>query len=67
MMEDDRVITVCDSCLRACCWHGIFYCDNYKTAGLIEKSVRELKQLQREHPSYWSKAHLEKIYGSVKL
>ncbi len=61
-MDKDRLITVCDACLTACCWHGIFYCDKYKTAGLVEKTVGELRILKREHPSYWSKKHLAKIY-----
>lgn len=56
-MTDSHLISnkvvVCDACLRASCWQGIFYCDDYKTAGTIEKTVEELRQLAREHPSYW--------------
>lgn len=52
-MTDDTEITVCASCLMACCWHGIFYCDDYLHANITKKTVRELKLLQREHPSYW--------------
>lgn len=49
----NQLITVCDNCLMACCWQGIFYCHNYKTAGTVEKTRAELEKLGREHPSYW--------------
>lgn len=47
------MITVCSACLQATCWQGLFYCDDYKSAGTVEKSVAELKTLNLEHPSYW--------------
>lgn len=34
-----KTITVCDKCLCASCWNGIFYCDDYKNAGTIEKTM----------------------------
>ncbi|MDP2815482.1 MAG: hypothetical protein Q8O19_02250, partial [Rectinemataceae bacterium] len=49
----ERIVIVCDNCLQASCWQGIFYCDKYETAGIIEKTVGELKKLGLEHPSYW--------------
>ena len=52
-MADKYRVVVCDHCLRASCWQGIFYCDKYKTAGTTEKTVAELRALKREHPSYW--------------
>ena len=51
--EEDRMITVCSACLRASCWHGAFYCEEYQTAGTVEKTVRELRALNREAPFYW--------------
>lgn len=48
----DDLITVCDYCLCASCWQGKFYCDNYITAGTVQKTRRELLALNREHPSY---------------
>ena len=54
-LKDTDLITVCDHCLMACCWQGKFYCDNYKIAGTIEKTVKELKELNLEHSSYWKK------------
>lgn len=45
--------TVCDACLRACCWKGIFMCDKSLDAGTIEKSPRALRKLNREHSDYW--------------
>jgi hypothetical protein len=51
--ERSELITVCDKCLQASCWQGVFYCDDYKTAGTVQKTRRELLELNREHPSYW--------------
>lgn len=51
---DKQTVTVCDSCLRASCWKAIFFCDDWQTAGTVEKSVDELKALDREHPDWWS-------------
>lgn len=48
-----KVVTVCDRCLRAACWQGHFYCDDYKRAGTTQKTVAELSALKREHPGYW--------------
>jgi len=52
-MNEDRLVTVCDRCLQASCWQGEFYCDEYKTAGTVEKPISELRALALEHPSYW--------------
>ena len=49
----DRLITVCDKCLRACCWLGQFYCDDYQTGGTVEKTVSELESLNLENSEYW--------------
>jgi hypothetical protein len=49
----ERTVTVCDQCLRACCWQGIFYCDDYRNAGTVEKTLAELAALNLEHPHYW--------------
>ena len=46
-------VTVCSSCLQATCWQGIFYCNEYRTAGTVEKTREELKELALEHSSYW--------------
>lgn len=53
MNRNLELITVCDSCLQASCWQGIFYCDDYKTAGTVQKTREELEALGREHHSYW--------------
>jgi hypothetical protein len=48
-------VTVCSKCLRACCWQGEFMCDDARTAGTEELSIKELMELDLEHPSYWKK------------
>ena len=50
---EERTVTVCDKCLRACCWQGYNMCIENKSAGVIEKSVDELKELNLEHPRFW--------------
>lgn len=49
-----ELVTVCDRCLQASCWQGIFYCDDYKTAGTIQKTRKELQKLGRENSDYWT-------------
>lgn len=53
--DDDRLVTVCASCLCASCWLYEFCCDAYRTADVRKLPVRELRALDREHPSYWAK------------
>lgn len=50
----DRLITVCASCLRASCWQYEFCCEEYKTAGTVMKPESELRQLNLEHPSWFT-------------
>jgi epoxyqueuosine reductase QueG len=52
-MNDQIKITVCDQCFMACCWQGIFMCENSKNAGTIEMTIAELKGLGFEHADYW--------------
>ena len=60
------LITVCSNCLRASCWLGYFYCDEYKTAGIIEKSISELKELQLESPDYWKEGVQPSILATIR-
>jgi hypothetical protein len=55
-LQKDKKITVCDACFKASCWQGIWYCDDYKRAGTVEKTVAELRELGLEHKSYWREA-----------
>ena len=59
----DFELDVCDHCLRAVCWWGIFYCDDYQSAGLVKRKVRDLIKLNREHRSYLTPAMIEKHIG----
>lgn len=49
-------IEVCSSCLRRSCWEGIFYCEDFKSAGLVSKTEAELRSLDREHPDHFMPA-----------
>lgn len=46
-------VTVCDNCLQASCWQGVFMCQDSRTAGTVEKTREELTALDLEHPSWW--------------
>lgn len=48
-----QLVTVCDRCLQASCWQGIFYCDDYLIAGTVQKTRKELAKLNRENSDYW--------------
>jgi len=52
-MKEQVTVTVCDKCLMASCWQGVFYCEEYKNAGITEKSVGELRKLGLESSTYW--------------
>lgn len=57
-MSCSTLVTVCAACLHASCWQGAFYCEDYISAGTVEKTVAELQTLRklgvvREHPSWW--------------
>jgi hypothetical protein len=51
----EKTITVCDKCLQASCWQGIFMCDDSRYAGTVQMTIKELKELKLEHHSYWEK------------
>lgn len=51
----EETVTVCSACLKASCWQGEFYCEQYKTAGTVEKTRSELEALNVEHSDYWSR------------
>jgi len=49
----DWTITVCSACKCATCWQGEFYCQDYRTAGTVEITIREARALNRENPTWW--------------
>jgi hypothetical protein len=52
-IKDEDRVTVCDNCLQASCWQGIFMCDEARDAGVVVKTVAELRKLKLENESYW--------------
>ena len=63
--NNNRLVTVCDKCLKASCYQGIFLCDDAYYAGEKKLSIKELKKLNLEHPSYWENedTNYQKIFG----
>lgn len=47
------LIAVCDKCLCASCWAGIYMCEESRGAGVIKVAVAELRKLKRESPNWW--------------
>lgn len=48
-----RIVTVCDSCRCASCWHGKFYCDNARMSGTADVMLATLMHDRRENEEYW--------------
>lgn len=65
-MTDDKArrVTVCDACLRACCWHAVFMCDRSQEAGTTERTVAELDALGLEHPDHYSAERVREVEGA---
>src|SRR4030042_3599611 len=36
-IKNPKLITVCDKCFMASCWHGIFMCQDAQNAGTVGK------------------------------
>lgn len=66
MGSDDYLVTVCDACLRASCWHLIFPCHKAATSGTKDVHASTLRKLAKEHPSYFSREALLRVCGSVR-
>jgi hypothetical protein len=55
-IDENKVITVCNKCLRACCFQGAFMCALALEAGTVRRTVKQLRALpeyNREHEDYW--------------
>jgi hypothetical protein len=58
------LITMCDQCLQASCWQGMFMCDNAQQAGTVRKRRSTLLKLKLEHPSYLlTEKQMEELFG----
>lgn len=60
----EKMVKVCSVCRKASCVHGIFVCDSYKTADIIELPISLLRSLWYENECYWDEAYWEKYGGS---
>lgn len=50
--ESKEMVTVCDKCLRVSCWHGIFMCDDNKSAGTKQMLKSDVIKLGEENTCY---------------
>lgn len=46
------MIYVCNKCLTASCWAGIFMCDDARSAGLYRTTRAQAKRFNLEHEDY---------------
>ena len=53
--KEDTLITVCASCLRACCWQGKYFCEEAKDADTVQLPLSLLTAMNLEHKDYWKK------------
>lgn len=53
LLDDKRLVTVCAACLCAGCAQNHFSCTRHKAAGTTEKTVVELRTLDRESSEWW--------------
>ena len=61
---ENKIIKVCGSCGRSCCWYGEFMCEDCHEADLIKKTVAELRlEDNGEHERYWSDKTMTDVYG----
>lgn len=58
--DESRRILVCDKCLMASCWSYVFPCDYAQHAGTTTRTIAELRELDREHPSYWERPEVQR-------
>ncbi len=65
MAEEKDTITVCDACFRACCWKGIFMCDDARDAGTVERTVQQCVELGEEHSDYWDGSYEKRQESEV--
>jgi hypothetical protein len=59
----ERAVVVCDKCLTASCWHGVFMCQGSTAAGLTTRTVAELTALGLEHPDNYSEETVALVEG----
>jgi len=62
-----RLVTVCDACLRASCWHGTFPCDSFLEAGTVVLAATELDLLNFEDKSCYSDERIREMEGTPCL
>jgi len=62
----DYLVTVCDACRTASCWHGVLMCQRSSGAGTVNVLASVLQDEDREHRDNYSVAELVRVCGSVR-
>jgi len=65
-MEKDYLVTVCDACLTASCWHGEFMCNAAYEAGTVEIRASKLREMGKESTENFSREKLLAVCGVVE-
>jgi len=48
-----RHVTVCGACHQASCWQGKFFCEQARTADILNLPLATLMRERRENEEYW--------------
>ncbi len=64
--ERDYLVTVCDACRTASCWHGDLVCASGARASTRDVLASVLRGECREHADNFSVATLHRVCGSVR-
>lgn len=59
----DYLVTVCDACCTASCWHGDFLCGRAGAAGTKQVMKSRLTQLALEAPYHYSRRRILEVTG----
>lgn len=67
-LYDQWQVAVCSECKTAACWQGVFYCEEYKSAGVTVMTIGDLKKLgPLESEDYWRRDEgIKRLIGTAR-
>lgn len=65
-IRSNKLVMVCNACMKASCWYGEFRCEHSTFAGTVVLTVGDLRKLKLEHPDSWTDKKFLKIYGDAR-
>jgi hypothetical protein len=67
-LYDAWQVAVCSKCETAACWQGVFYCEDYKSAGVKVMKIGNLRKLgPLESEDYWRRDEgIKRLLGTAR-